>query len=552
MPETVNHLITFQTKKYYKQKHEIKFQKENLRVIKNMLKKIRVIISLSFFFLLTFYFLDFAGILSDNFRILGQIQFIPAFIAKSILIVVCILISLLLFGRIYCSTVCPMGVLQDIINRISKIIFPKRKSKFRKNNPNLRGIILTVSYLLFFFGFILIFGLLDPYSAFGRIATHIFKPIYLFGNNILAAIFTNFGNYTFYPVAVEISSIFSFTVAIFTFLIIGFLAAKNGRLYCNTVCPVGTLFGFLNKYSFFKIRINENKCSTCGLCEKNCKAQCIDSQAKNIDYSRCVNCFNCIGNCKKNGISYSLKKDFTVNKIENKNLQDEQKRVFILTGLTTAITVPTVLAQEKLKPLLAENNIFNDGTVMEKTRQIPITPPGSISIQHFQKHCTSCHLCVSKCPSKVLKPAFLEYGFAGIMQPTMEFEKGFCNYNCNTCSTVCPTNAINSITLDEKRLTQVGKVVFIEELCVVHTDGTSCGACSEHCPTQAVKMIPYKNGLTIPLIDVEICVGCGGCEYICPIRPFRAIFVEGNKIHQRAKPFEIEEVEKKEITDFGF
>jgi len=267
-----------------------------------------------------------------------------------------------------------------------------------------------------------------------------------------------------------------------------------------------------------------------------------------------VNCFNCINNCNEKGISFTIN---VISKIKSKNKNKEQpashstnqsaiqldvdtsKRKFLLFGLS-ALAAPKLLAQvySTVNPPLE--------------RTIAISPPGSVGIDRLMSRCTSCHLCVSKCSSKVLKPAFMEYGIAGIMMPLMHFEKGFCNYNCTACSQVCPSHALLPLNREQKHKLQVGKVIFIPELCVVHTDKTSCGACSEHCPTQAVKMIQYKDGLTVPYIDVDICVGCGGCEYICPVRPYRAIYIEGNKIHQEAKAFTIEESDDRIITDFGF
>ena len=186
------------------------------------------------------------------------------------------------------------------------------------------------------------------------------------------------------------------------------------------------------------------------------------------------------------------------------------------------------------------------------TRQVPISPPGSLGHEHLGQHCTACHLCISKCPSRVLKPALLEYGLSGMMQPMMYFDKGFCNYDCTVCSDVCPNGAILPLSVEEKHRTQVGRVVFVEDFCIVHTDGTSCGACSEHCPTQAVSMIPYRDGLTIPHTNPQICVGCGGCEYVCPATPHKAIYVEGEAVHQEALPFEDTGTDEVELDGFGF
>jgi len=135
----------------------------------------------------------------------------------------------------------------------------------------------------------------------------------------------------------------------------------------------------------------------------------------------------------------------------------------------------------------------------------------------------------------------------------MDYFASFCNFECVICSEVCPTGAILTIDLEEKKTIQLGKTNFIKENCIVYTDETTCGACSEHCPSKAVDMVFYKDKLTIPEITQEICVGCGACEYACPTTP-KSIYVDGNPIHQVAeKPKEediLKEVDPEE--DFPF
>jgi len=504
-----------------------------------MLRKLRIIISVVFFALITFFLLDFAEILPHEFHVLAHLQLVPAFISFSVGILIFWIVMTLLLGRVYCSGICPMGVFQDIINRISNPFKSKkqRRFKYRKAHNIVRWSVLGLSIVTFVLGFSFILGSLDPYSAYGRMIVNVFRPVYLAGNNILESIFTGFDNYTFYRVEVYIQSVFSLIIGIVTFLLIGFLAWKYGRLWCNTICPVGTVLGFLSKYSIIRKNIDKEKCNSCGIYATKCKASCIDSTRQKVDSSRCVTCFNCLGSCKQNALSYSLPKKYVTNKDT-----DASKRRFLSAGVTTAAVIPgTVKAQ--IDTLTGQNGY---------EIQHAIAPPGAISHERFLRHCTSCHLCVSKCPSNVLKPAFMEYGIQGIMQPHVYFDRGFCNFDCTVCGDVCPNGAITPLTMEEKHLTQMGYVVFIQDYCIVQTEGTSCGACSEHCPTQAIAMVPYKDGgLTIPKVNVDICVGCGGCEFICPSRP-RAVHIEGNPVQKTAKPFEEEEKKEIDFDGFGF
>ena len=180
------------------------------------------------------------------------------------------------------------------------------------------------------------------------------------------------------------------------------------------------------------------------------------------------------------------------------------------------------------------------------------TPPGSHNRHHFTGACTACHLCVSACPTGVLKPSLFEYGVFGMMQPFMDYDASFCNHECVRCTEICPNGAILPLTVEEKLTTQIGIVRFEKQNCIVVTEGTSCGSCSEHCPTKAVRMVPYMDELTIPEITPDICVGCGACEYACPVTPYKAIVVDGLLEHQLAQRPEEEELDEKPLEDFPF
>jgi len=151
-----------------------------------------------------------------------------------------------------------------------------------------------------------------------------------------------------------------------------------------------------------------------------------------------------------------------------------------------------------------------------------------------------------------LLPAFTQYGISGIMQPVMDYHKSFCTYNCTVCTEICPTTALHPLVLEAKKLTQLGKSIFIKDNCIVKTEKTACGACSESCPTKAVYMIPYEGNLLIPEVNADICIGCGHCEYACPTTPYKAIFVDGNAVHKAAKKPENKESEIKIPEEFPF
>ena len=501
-----------------------------------MLKKIRVAAAILVLAFLTFCFIDFAGIITDP--LLQKIQFGPALMSLSIITLVALAALTLLFGRIYCSVICPLGILQDVFNWMSKKFNKKKKYGFKPESKIARYGILAALIIAWICGFSVMVSLVEPYSAFGRIATQVLKPLYMLGNNLLALISEKTGSYLFYHNAVMIRSMASFVTALITLLLIAVISFMRGRTWCNVICPVGTILGLLSRFSLFKVRIDTGKCNHCTACSRKCKSYCIDSKNQQIDYSRCVDCFDCLDTCKQKALYYGLKKEPSpapVKRPQNDAPVDASRRDFLKSSLAVAAVAPQVAMAKKSGIALFQPT--------------PASPPGSLSHKNLMQHCTACHLCISKCPSKVLKPATMEYGLAGFMQPVMKFDQGFCNYNCTVCSDVCPAGAIKHVTLEEKHQIQPGHVVFRTDVCVVHNKRTSCGACAEHCPTQAVHMVPWEDGLTHPEISTELCLGCGGCEFICPVH---AIYVEGNPEHLVATLPKQEETTVSDDFGFGF
>ena len=544
------------------------------------LKIIRVILALLSFISFGFIFLDFREIFNSQFYAgITFLQFVPSLIksltvfslASSGFIVIIVLTSL--FGRVYCSTICPLGIMQDIVSWIRKKTIKLRKTKrkihrykYRKPDHYWRYGFLALPIILFLVGGNLIgIYLLDPYSIFGRIFSNFGQPVIMWCNNQLSTLLESMDVYLLYPEDIIKAGALDYVIPSLMLIIIVWFSFTRGRLYCNMICPVGTLLGLFSRISIFKIKMLDSHCTKCGKCAAVCKASCIDVKHLDVDFSRCVGCLNCVAVCPEGAIKYlpSLP-NFSLQKTpepsesmaarESMTLDRRNAVVKLFAGFVALTGLPVkVFSQKSENGTQVPAKIVNKiPTKIEPVKQFPVTPPGSLGIKHFTNRCTACHLCVSACPTGVLQPSFREYGFAGVLQPHMDYSTKYCNFDCTRCSEICPSGAILSLAAESKKLTQIGKVNFIRENCIVQAEEKACGSCSEHCPTQAVTMVPYKGNLTIPEIKPEICVGCGACEYACPVKPYKAIYIDGNDVHQVAKKPEIKELEKIEMEDFPF
>ena len=472
-----------------------------------MLRRIRIILATLFFLSVTALFIDSTGMAKEWLGWTAKIQFLPALLALNVVTVLALVVLTLLVGRAYCSVICPLGVMQDVISRISGLR-KKKKSRFSYSGEKkwLRYGILVIFVVALVAGLTPLAALLAPYSSYGRMVSSVVSP-------------------SLSPVAI---------VAAVSFVVVAIMSWLGGRTYCNTICPVGTVLGFFSRFALFRPVINTSKCNSCKRCAKKCKASCIDAKNHRIDYSRCVACMDCIKNCKHGALTlrYALNNKACNNgksssdKRSNENT-DSSRRSFLTLSATLAAT-SLVKAQEKK----VDGGLAAIEDKKKPERATRLVPPGAKSLRHFSQHCTACQLCVSECPNNVLHPST---NLDTLMQPEMSYEDGYCRPECTRCSEVCPAGAIRPITVAEKSSTRIGHAVWIKKNCLPVADGVECGNCARHCPSGAIFMVHIDanddESPKIPVIDTERCIGCGACENLCPARPFSAIYVEGHERH---------------------
>lgn len=485
------------------------------------LRKIRIALATVMFLGLTWLFVDFTGTAHRYVAWMAKAQALEAVLALNVLVIVLLAVLTLVFGRIYCSVICPLGVMQDVFGWLGKRA-KKNRYSYSREVRWLRYPVLVVFMAALLAGGGTLVQLLAPYSAFGRMATNLLQPVWQAGNNVLATVAEHYDSYAFYHTDIWMRALPSLVIAAVTVVVLLVLAWRNGRTYCNTVCPVGTVLSFLSRFSLFRIRFDEGKCRNCSLCTKNCKAACIDFKTHTVDASRCVVCGDCIKSCKFGALKYS---GLTSN--SSPLTPDKGRRSFLL---SSALLATAAMAQEAKK---VDGGLADIADKVAPERQTPLTPPGSLSAKNMAQRCTGCQLCISECPNEVLRPSD---DWLHLMQPVMSYERGYCRPECNRCSQVCPAGAIKPIRHEDKASTQIGHAVWIKKNCIPLTDGVECGNCARHCPVGAIEMVPSdpddEESAYVPAVNEARCIGCGACENLCPARPFSAIYVEGHEVHK--------------------
>lgn len=511
----------------------------------NCLRLGRTALAIIIFALFVGLFADYGMTVPSVASWLAKVQIFPAAMAFSLATFVIWLLVTLLFGRIYCSTFCPLGIFQDICSRLPRLrkrVRPRWHYHYSLPHTSLRHITLFIVVLSIFLGISAVTSFFDPYSVFGRFGLNVIKPLW----GEVLNLFYQMEKQP--PLRVAAASALGMGVALVTMVIVGLIAFRHGRTVCNSICPVGTTLSFVSRYSIFHIDINTDKCVQCRKCEHRCKSSCIDLVSHVVDTSRCVVCFDCLSDCPNDAISYTFnrhqlsmplmqkvrnpiagsaagmqsghldaasgqKAEKSQTSAEGPKLLD--RRRFLAAGAVIAAAPVVAKVSETL------------GSVGVRRNQRPVPPPGVRSRREFLDRCTSCGLCIDHCPQGVLKASLEEYGLLRALHPVKDYDLSWCVYDCTRCSDLCPTGALHPLTVSEKHRSRVGLASVERSLCISYNDGVSCGACSRRCPADAISMTaPTQTNGPLSVVDTSRCIGCGACQYVCPSRP-KAIVVGG-------------------------
>lgn len=408
----------------------------------------RLLVAISFFILCGLAFLGKIyplKIFDMQFVSALQSGIIYATIVSLVPLVVVIVLTLI-FGRIYCSTFCPLGIYQEILMFLFKPFYKKSRQHSSRHFP------------FAYWGAVVLFGILGGGTV---IWLRMVDPYAIFGNALSGA-----GLGIGFLVAIAVLVLF------------------KKRFFCVNICPIGAVIGFIARFSFFKVHINDDKCKICGLCAKVCPCGAIDAKTNQVNHETCIKCFKCLAHCRHGAIYYGRKKSVPV----PFNLK---RRQFLFSGLMVATL-----------GLAFKGGIDLSKRVAQKLKRV-IIPAGGGKIQDFANRCLNCNLCVQNCPMKVIKSATDEVAFVHL-----DYQKSYCDFNCHRCSEICPSGALKHLTIAQKQKTKLATAVIDEDICV------KCGLCSVKCPRTAI----VKDVGQVPLVRFEECIGCGACAQVCPVK----------------------------------
>jgi len=441
-----------------------------------------------------------------------------------------LILMTLFLGRIFCGFVCPLGTIHHVVSWIKPALKGKLMVQANQKTPSQRvKYFLLITLLVGALMGLNLMGLMAPTSLlFRSLALAVFPGLGI-GIKELFDVMANSDikilNQLSYGAEVLVSPIFgygyqSYQTAWFIgliFLVILFLNRIRIRFWCRVLCPLGALLGIFSRFSILRLEKDHEKCTNCTLCTKNCQGAASPMPGQDWENAECLLCFNCFDSCPEGALSFRFRWYPKLNR------KPDMGRRAVLTGLLAGISIP----------LLGRLG----GQVHKVSDPRLIRPPGSLPEEDFLNLCQRCGLCMKVCPTNVINPTLAEAGMAGFWTPHLIMIQGYCEYTCTLCGNVCPTGAIREISIKEKieRPIRIGSVYVERGRCLPWSGNGPCIVCQELCPTSP-KAIYFQKGVVkgpdgkeipvqLPYVDLKRCVGCGICEYKCPIKGRPAIRV---------------------------
>ena len=420
-----------------------------------------------------------------------------------------IVVLTIFLGRFYCGWICPLGTLQDWSAALRRST-SKKDIEINRYRPayRLKYLILIAFLFMAVFG-VLQVGLIDPLVLLSR----------AFATSVLPSI--DRGSGWLFVTGREFDLGWIALLLVIAVLIASYLMP---RLWCKLLCPLGALLGLLSRWSVFHIIRKSPSCSDCELCHAECTAGA--DPGIQLRKSECMLLFNCLETCPPDALAFG-----PVDKGQEFSQPfagPDLGRRRLLSAALSGLAMPFILRPHR-------------GSV-DRPRDMLIRPPGSRPEFDFLARCIKCEECMHICPTNVLQPSMTEAGIEGFWTPVLKNAIGYCELNCVLCGEVCPTGAIDAITLDRKlgrgeyagRPLVIGTAFFDLGRCLPWAMNRPCVVCQEVCPTspKAIltdEVVVEQNGRHItlkrPRIEPDLCIGCGICEHECPVVDRRAVYV---------------------------
>lgn len=424
-------------------------------------------------------------------------------------------------GRVWCGWLCPLGTLLEWVRFRSD---HHRAESIAANLRKMGKILLFVMLIAALLGNLTLF-ILDPLTLLTRTMTTVILPVF---NTSVTAVERALYEVPFMRPAVNALERFLrdrilpveqpfFSQGVFIAVVFAGMLALNSladRFWCRFLCPLGALLGLLSKISIFRPVIGDS-CKGCALCLQVCRLGAIETEPEyEIAPSECTGCLDCFVACRPKDIRFQFA--WKLDPVRSYDMTRREALAAMATGALGVAILQTGVHRRIHHPLL-------------------LRPPGVEDENVFLAKCLRCSQCMRVCPTSGLQPVLAESGTEGVWTPRLVPRLGYCDYGCNACGQSCPTGALPTLDLARKREAVIGAALIDPERCLPWAKGVPCIVCEEMCPMpeKAVKLeqvsITDPAGMSVviqrPSVLEHLCIGCGICEYKCPVEGEAAIRV---------------------------